>query len=251
VVESEVEVVFYKNLAKGWNPLLTSCLNYLNKKNMKKEKDYIKNLIIKSSNFLKTSDLQKTKNILKKIFNSQDILKSVLFLDFMYSTNLSKNKYAIDDIVEYINSNKFKNLFKNIWKDTFLEISQNKFWLSNKKAISFFSKYFFYLTNFNFPIYDSLVIKSSKTIFNKKITAKNFYETLFEIKEEYQVTFEELDWFLWLFWKIKKWSYTTFLEKEEYKKLNEIYKKENSNLNLEDFEKILEELVNLKSLEKL
>jgi len=216
----------------------------LNKQNVRKK--YIYNLIKKSSNFLKNSNLQINKNIIKDIFKEWSILKSVLFLDFIYSTNLSKNKYAIDDIIKYINSDEFIYLLKNIWENTINEVSKQKFWLWEKKAISFFSKYFFYLTNFNFPIFDSLVIKSSKKIFNKKLNSKNFYFELFNLKEFYNVNFEELDWFLWLFWKIQKWSFTTFLSKNEYIKLNNNYKKINNNLNLSKFEKILNELENLK-----
>lgn len=230
----------YENVNNQWD---------FKKQEIRQENDLFYSLIKKSSEFLKTSSLQTTKNTIKEIFENKEIFKSVLFLDFMYSTNLSKNKYAIDDIVKYIKSEKFKKLSENIWEDTFIEISKLKFWLWNKKAISFFSKYFFYLTDFKFPIYDSLVIKSSKTIFNIKITENNFYSKLYHLTSSFWVSFEELDWFLWLFWKIKKWSFTTFLSKNEFIKLDDFYKKENKDLKLLDFEKILDKLIELKKIE--
>lgn len=177
----------------------------------------------------------------------KDSWKKINSLDFMYSTNLSKNKYAIDDIVGYINSNEFKIILNNIWEDTSKKISELKFWLSNKRAISFFSKYLFYITDFNFPIYDSLVIKSSKTIFNGKITQNNFYSELYSLKSKYWVTFEELDWFLWLFWKINKWSYTTFLSKIEFIKFEKTLNEKNQNLDIKKFDEILNILLDLKT----
>ena len=235
---------------------------------MFKDKKNISNLIKKTAEFFDgNSHLCKTEEFITGVFKQKDnIRERVIILDSLYSTNLSKTIYQIDDLVERLKkeekehagfkNKKFEDIIKlRIFQDSFgIKEKNNKpekdeEGLSGKKPLSFLTKYFYFLTEFKFPIRDSFIVDSLKDLrLSKfKLTTDNFFKEIIEIKNELNCTFKELDKFLWLYGKMKphgkekKPSFTTFLNKEQFQnnkdKIAKFY--ESENYNLANFEKIL------------
>ena len=96
-----------------------------------------------------------------------------------------------------------------------------------KKAVSLISKYLYFLTGYQFPIYDSLVkIAYPKVIkeFNietgySKITDANFVQALSALNQLSGINdFEKLDNFLWYSQKVENNSFSLIYSKKEHLK---------------------------------
>ena len=175
--------------------------------------------------------------------NTRLIINARLTLiDSYYSTNVGKMRYfGISDIVESIMeisksdedlvllTKEFQNNSDISKLEKLLEgnygYSKN---LENKgKATSLLSKYLYFLSDYNFPIYDSIVKKYYKPIvkfFKVELNdasglgnIKFFHEM--EILNKHVNDFNKLDNLIWLFGKIKKGSYSLIVSKEVYEKL--------------------------------
>jgi hypothetical protein len=200
-------------------------------------------------------------DIISEIFKKKDILTKIVILNSFYSTNLEKKKYKMDDLEIKLKEYKIENLEKDILKylknqeGDLKKIFEENYGLEGNKAVSFLSKK-------KFPIYDELVISSLKNlkITEKKLSTENFFKNINLIREKLEeFNFSELDFFFWIYGKIRKLSFTTFLNKKQYKEFEE----ENSNLflknklekidffkkfNLDKFEEIMGKLNNLEKL---
>ncbi len=99
------------------------------------------------------------------------------------------------------------------------------------KPISLLSKYLYYETNFEFPIYDSLAKATYSEFFgfNKTIKPKEYFSKIKQIKEKNSLTYDKIDAFGWVHGKLspkdengESASYITGLGKRDYyKKLEE------------------------------
>lgn len=96
-----------------------------------------------------------------------------------------------------------------------------------KKAVSLISKYLYFLTGYQFPIYDSLVkIAYPKVIkeYNietgySKITDDNFVKALSRLNQLSGIKdFEKLDNYLWYSQKFENNSFSLIFSKEEHLK---------------------------------
>jgi len=160
-------------------------------------------------------------------------------IDSLYSTQMSKRYYGIEELAEAFskytddeliveaknmlnkeNSTILKNIFSN-------KYGYNSSGKNEKKAVSLISKYLYFLTGYQFPIYDSLVkiaypkIKEEYQLKTKftTITDVNFVKALAELNQISGIrNFEKLDNFLWYSEKERLGSYSLILSKEEHLK---------------------------------
>jgi hypothetical protein len=148
-------------------------------------KDFILDLFNRlSKNDIYQGGYSEDKESIRKIFkNTKDNLKSdvlirLTVIDSMYSTQMDKRYYGLNELAEVISS--FSNLkdlaikFVNNPEDTSCfdykigekkgNLFDEKYGINkqgNKKglAVSLISKYLCFLTDFKFPIYDSIVLE--------------------------------------------------------------------------------------------
>jgi len=143
------------------------------------------------------------KTIISSLFNNaiekgniEAIKNRLTIIDSYYSTQMNKRLYGIEEISEQLCQFSDKEL--RIEVETFLEdpsqgtllylfnlrYGLNKEGKSEKKSISLLSKYFYFLNNFNFPIYDSLAFDSYALIKRSidhsliKLTRDNYFKSL-------------------------------------------------------------------------
>lgn len=202
--------------------------------------------IIKFSNLAQNILNQETRyQANKKII--QDIYKtpSVAFndtiqfrltvIDSYYSTQMSKRLYGIEDIAKEIvkYSDEFLKLeiakfLQNPTKGIIKEIFNKSYGFDKeaknaKKAISLVSKYFYFLSDCQFPIYDTLgkvsynLLKDNKYITSKALTDDNYFELMIALNQTSTIKdFEKLDNLLWLLGKIKEGSFSILMDKSKY-----------------------------------
>jgi hypothetical protein len=165
-------------------------------------------------------------------------------IDSYYSTNIGKMRYfGISDIVETImrisdSDDNLVALAKELTMDHDVqkleELLEGSYGLSKNnedkgKATSLLSKYLYFLSEYKFPIYDSIVKKHYKSIAKKFKVNLNNANGIGNIKFFYEMNilnykvndFNKLDNLIWLFGKIKKGSYSLIISKEIYLKLVE------------------------------
>ncbi|MBR5703402.1 MAG: hypothetical protein IKX45_04040 [Bacteroidales bacterium] len=186
------------------------------------------------------------------------IINRLTLIDNLYSTQMWMRAYGIGELAEVISlfgdDNQLRNLFSiflinhdlcsfdflnhkrvyyrngnnngcsNLFQATF-GIEANK--KSNKRALSLISKYAYFLTSYNFPIYDSLVKQMLPSIWT--ICCTN--EPIPPIKESFvdyvsaidklrlnlgDLSYDELDYILWSIGKIITGSPSLLLSMEDY-----------------------------------
>lgn len=164
-------------------------------------------------------------------------------IDSLYSTQMSKRHYGLEELAtalsqysdeklifeahQYLN-NEASEILDSIFRGKYGYNSVGK---KEKKAVSLISKYLYFLTNYQFPIYDSLVktayqlaVKEFKDkVIHHKITDSNFVQALSQLNQLSKINnFEKLDNYLWYSQKLKLESYSLISPKEEHlKKLRE------------------------------
>lgn len=190
------------------------------------------NLATEAYNLLNNQDnplpFIKNKNAIRELFKSsvmsyeQLVLVRLGVIDDFYSTNINKSNDAICQLAEDIASlgnddlvrEKFINFYNNrddnigelfgkkrgwIWDKNAQEIAEGR------QSISLISKYAYFLTEFNFPIYDSLM---------RKMLLKLGFEThdgdiveyvknVKDVCDTYNITIDEFDALGWLIGKIE------------------------------------------------
>lgn len=191
---------------------------------------------------LKTSKYAKDKLIIKKCFsdNFSDRKTTIKFrltvIDSYYSTQMDKRLYGIEEIAEKLFEKTDEELIMEV--ETFL--SRNKQGFINNlftksygidkkgkakgKAISLLSKYLYFLTNYQFPIYDNLVKESYPLLLSmvdtnyKSLGESNFFDAIVELNQKSGIrNFERLDNLLWLLGKIRFGSFAILMDEVKYK----------------------------------
>jgi hypothetical protein len=182
----------------------------------------------------------RNKRIIKELFNnSTDIELRLRVIDSMYSTQMSKRLFGIDDIaraINVINGLFNENCDKAIRQEIIntlngndstiiTELLQSTYGRSKLedrgvKATSLISKYLYFVNNSEFPIYDSLVKDSYRLFQIGTINEGNFIEKLRELNKNSRIkSYDKLDQFLWLAGKLKKGSLSLILDKKKYRSL--------------------------------
>lgn len=204
---------------------------------------------------LKESSYYYFKEIISKYFkwdnkSLENIVSRLIMIDSLYSTNMSKRLYWLEDLRDFIlkleKDHDIDNLTIEDFNKSILDkIIKEKLWIRKNwkevwHALSLITKYLYFRKNYNFPIYDSLVENQiSKKWFRDK---KDYFIKLENLKNENNITFDDLDKILWLSWKIKNWSFSWLL-KDKYSYLNfinELWITKNEKENNESIRKKLE-----------
>jgi len=169
------------------------------------------------------------------------IVLRLTIIDSFYSTQMNKRLYGINEVAKalislYSSDTELAKDLKHftqtrILDDKILMLFSNKYGLSKKgksfgMAVSLLSKYFYFLSDYRFPIYDSLVKDSLPQIndkfailLQKKISpdSKRYFEYLYDFNYKSKINdFNKLDNLCWLYGKVKKGSFSLILEKEKY-----------------------------------
>jgi hypothetical protein len=184
-----------------------------------------------------------------------DIMLRLYVIDSCYSTQMNKRLFSFEDLSILIKNKiepRFTNRKSNI---SFIENNLNdKILLSpigedkngNPKghAFSLISKYLYFRSNFNFPIYDSLVRKELKRE-GFKINGQNpsisYYKCIFELRRKFNVSYDDLDKYFWVCGKVRNESLSLIIKN---KKLMEKYRNRESKIDTP------EQLTNIYKLEQ-
>lgn len=210
------------------------------------------------------------KDIIKNIFSlkSYEIRKEILrltIIDSFYSTNLKKRSFGIEEIAtglkeisqEDCELNKLAKSFSSnpsenskIFKLINSEYGYNQNFKKFGKASSLITKYLYFLTDYQFPIYDSLALNTYNLLSKKypdlklKKLNKNcditYFKALNELNENSDISnFEKLDNLLWICGKIIDKNYSLIYSMEESKKI--INDSSLSEMPIRNYNKILDE----------
>ena len=192
---------------------------------------------------------QLDKNIISSIFDKkcENIIETVIFrltiIDSYYSTQLNKRYFGIEEIAEAIiniseddkiMSSKFIQYLEDENEEIKTLFKADYGYRKNGKIVggapSLISKYAYFLTEYNFPIYDRLVqvsypeIKNMYPKFNLDDLPENFSKDFFtKISKLNKISdindYDKLDNLLWLFGKLKEGSFSLILNKNKYLEL--------------------------------
>ena len=232
----------------------------------------------------KKTDYFKDKQIIKKIFTSngedhqETIRLRLTIIDSYYSTNMSRRYYGIENISKLIfyyykddrSLTEELLLFINepYNNDAILDIFNQSYGISKGgepkgKAISLISKYAYFLTNFQFPIYDSIVFETYSKIINrfpelsvnKKLSSEisDFVRMMNVLNKSSGINdFNRLDNLLWLVGKILRGNFSLILNEDTYRKFVNPIKKDSKTLSKDIDKKISEYcFLNLNNLKHL
>lgn len=202
--------------------------------------------LIKYSNLAQTILNQETryqanKKIIQDIFKTSRVTfkDTIQFrltvIDSYYSTQMSKRLYGIEDIatelvkhsddtlileIAKFLQNPTEGIIKELFNKTYGFDKEAK---NEKKAISLLSKYLYFLSDCQFPIYDTLgkvsynLLKDNKYITSKALTDDNYFELMIALNQSSTIkNFEKLDNLLWLLGKIKEGSFSILMDKSKY-----------------------------------
>jgi len=191
----------------------------------------------------------KNKELIEKLFkdsfkddNKNNILLRLTVIDSFYSTNMQKKYFAIEEIarelIAYnIKSDDFKSFIKK-GNDSVKDIFEKKYGFGKptsrqsgaKGAWSLISKYAYFLTGKQFPIYDKfvkdMICPGSSVGFDKFIN---------HFREKNISDYDGFDNYAWLCGKIKNGSMYLVLGEQELKTL------------FEKFEEDKQKIANIKS----
>jgi len=193
------------------------------------------------------------KNIIQAIFsdttNIQDkVIARLSVIDSFYSTQMNKRLWGIDEIALSINhlsdnDNEVSNLaidFINrptVDSEIFNLITKIYGYKKNGqafgKASSLITKYLYFITNYRFPIYDTLVRTSYRHLkrrfpeFNlpglREICDIDFFNSIKTLNSNSMINnYDLLDNLLWLYGKIKKGSFSLMFRQDVYLQLVDI-----------------------------
>lgn len=207
------------------------------KSSLEEYADKAKKILEKSTPFSRNRKLIATQ-FKGERFEKDEIIIQLTLIDSFYSTSMSKRFDGIEDIAEKISKienlkEKFEKYAQNPIEETIGNLFKGKYGYNKSgedagSAVSLISKYAYFLTDYKFPIYDSLVVETinynfdifgiDKKLKKYKYTVEEFVNLLNNVREKSHINeYEKLDNLLWLIGKLKKESYSLILTREEYK----------------------------------
>jgi hypothetical protein len=158
-------------------------------------------------------------------------------IDSYYSTQMNKRLYGISELAialkqigtDQETKEKLTLFIENKNSPDIDDLFSKKYGIDkqgkeSKLAVSLISKYFYFLNQFQFPIYDSLVRINCHKIFGgeslTKLNIQKYFKKIIELNEENKIKdFEKFDNLCWLYGKIAKGSFSLILGKDAYQKL--------------------------------
>lgn len=183
-----------------------------------------------------------------------DIRLRLTVIDSMYSTQMNRRYYALDELAKKLNSfsksdfinfalsqEPVKDDFKKLWSDKYGIGKDGK---EKGIAISLISKYAYFETGFQFPIYDSIACEmlplvnsfcgfdevnlnrsgDGYTIVEDFIKAINKFQENLK-KKGINASYDQIDKLLWFVGKICRGNLSLILSCEEYKKCIKVLSK--------------------------
>ncbi len=166
--------------------------------------------------------------ITKNNTSKEDILLRLFVVDSCYSTNMNRRLFGFEELANLIFEIDSK-LDENINVKKFIESSLklldypvgiDKKGKSKGHAFSLITKYIYFKTKFNFPIYDRLVfdgLREEGLVELPRNPSKEYFKRLGAIKDKYKVSFDDLDKYFWVCGKIRKGSLSLLIsDKESY-----------------------------------
>ena len=173
-----------------------------------------------TNSILKNCPYETNKQKIKELFTKtthnvkDDILLRLIVIDSCYSTNLNKRLFGFKqltelffeiepqisqnmDVLDFVNAN-IELLKKPIGID---KRGQDK-----GHSFSLITKYLYYRTKFNFPIFDSLVfseLKKEKLITGPQEPKIEYFKILINLKNKFQISIDELDKYFWVCGKVR------------------------------------------------
>lgn len=174
----------------------------------------------------------------------EDVKLRLIVIDSTYSTQMGRRLFGFSDLAreilkisensDLILKDKLTNYLQDFTKNNEIDkiltmpFGLKKSGVKAGVATSLISKYFYFVSNFQFPIYDSL-IKNSLPIINKKYKVLNnlhfgnrnsrslYFETILAFNKKSGIyNIDRLDNLCWLFGKIVKGSFSLVIKKSEY-----------------------------------
>lgn len=197
-----------------------------------------------------SKDYSSAKGIINKLFsidngdNKEAVKMRLAVIDSLYSTNMNKRYYGIDDIATKIINyypkdeiliNDLIDFTHDSCNNDLLILFNSCYGISKTShakgsAKSLISKYGYFITNGKFPIFDTIVFESYPMIVNffsinnidtklskdisKFVTTMAHFNQISEIND-----FSKLDNLLWLVGKILRGNLSLILSKETYQAL--------------------------------
>ena len=182
-----------------------------------------------------------------------DIRLRLTVIDSMYSTQMNRRYYALDELAEKLSSfskddfvsfasqRPVKDSFKGLWSGRYGIGKDGK---EKGIAVSLISKYAYFETGFQFPIYDSIACEmlplvnsfcgfdkvnlnrsgDGYTIVKEFITAiNNFQKNLEDVG--INASYDQIDKLLWFVGKICRGNLSLILSREEYEKCIKVLSK--------------------------
>ena len=258
--------------------LFFQCHQTMNTNNIKKVLQ-----ILSSINDTEESGYSMGKNTIKRIFESLDtnskdnIIAKLTLIDSMYSTQMNRRYYGLEELSDVLAELQKKcnlsTLFLNFLKDKDIEkltiqsggkiknLFKENYGIGKDgndkgQAVSLISKYAYFETNFQFPIYDSIVREMYPLIWQycdfpkrempKMSTLVNdivvFIEAIDFLKEKLgnpkQLTYDNLDRLLWHTGKILRGNLSLILTMEEYQKYGREFQEKNFDFSKYDLSKM-------------
>lgn len=180
------------------------------------------------------TEYQQNKTLITNLFrDSQDVETRLIVIDNLYSTNLSKRFFGFHDLADAINSLGDDALIKLKISNYLIagdhDVNQlfsrtygiDKKGNSNKHAPSILSKYFYFLSSYEFPIHDSILLENIDFI-NNHFHIYDFdvnislFEKLKYIKTVSGCSYDDIDSAIWLFGKLIQGSFSLLVNKSSY-----------------------------------
>jgi hypothetical protein len=195
-----------------------------------------------------------SKMIRNEIFTYENIFKHLTVLDSMYSTNMNRRFFGIEEIskelLEFRSLNELKQHILEFNgnphnESTIGKLYKRKYGYSKqgekKYAQSIISKYLYFVSEFNSPIYDRLVLENHKLLvrhyrlsvskLSNGIDIIEFYKRINTTIYNLGIRYDELDNILWLIGKIRQSSFSLILNINDFKSLLTLA----NGMNYEDF----------------
>ena len=180
---------------------------------------------------LKDCPYDNQKNTIKELFKKtendkiDDIKLRLFVIDSCYSTNMNKRLFGFEVLSDLIlNLEKKSDLNDSI--DVLYFVTTNQSLLKEKigidkkgnpkgHAFSLISKYIYYRSHFNFPIYDSLVfneLRRENLIKMPQNPSLEYFTRLVELKVKYQISYNDLDMYFWVCGKVRSGSLSLLIK---------------------------------------
>lgn len=208
------------------------------------------------------------RNLISDIFKkTENILVRLTIIDSLYSTQMNKRLYGLDDLANEIGNRdwdkEIQNFKDNKKPNEISALLDKKYGIQKSgreagQSRSLISKYIYFATDYNFPIEDSLVKKVLNAVLKCfgyseiDIDKKDILRELIIFCDNKEIKYSDFDNLLWLLGKIKGGSLSLIVDKEKYKKIIEKLELSDIAKSSTDFnEKMAEKLKNTDEIDKI